>query len=270
MVIVVGGALGIRVQSASNSHFSHHNITHSATAMTQSLLSHRGMCSIASPVAGLMTDMSKDQKILNYEADLLRQLESYHGHLAHSLTGNQLLSFIQDLPIVVSHMESPNDPVSLEIISRTAKLLKAYPMNFEVHLNATFDAITELNSNISEVCELIEAVAQKVSKLNRSLTDAETWRAINSLRDFNSSQTETLALVAAIAKKIPVENTKIEFTPVDTVLISLRGLGGLNSDCEEVRVLLQAVNFRLQHKKGKVKFFSSFQGKHAGDMQRLR
>jgi hypothetical protein len=173
-----------------------------------------------------MPDMSKDQEVIELETALLKQLD---GHFPHSITGNELLALMQEVPVVVSHMTSPEDASARDIISRTAHLLKEYPKNFEVHLTATFDAISELDTSTPELCELVGAVAQKVAKLNRPFTDSESWTAINSLRHFSSTHADTLALVKAIASKLPVQNTKIEFTPVDDVLISLRGLNSLDS-----------------------------------------
>jgi hypothetical protein len=205
-----------------------------------------------------LPELNKNQDVLDFEAELVREIA---GHSAHSITGNELIALIQQLPPLVSHMSSPEDPVARSIISCTAQLLKEYPNNYEVHLTATFAAISELRSEaVSEVRELISAVAHKVTKLNRPFTDAETWSAITSLRYFSSSHPETLSLVKAITSKVPVGNTKIEFTHVDSMLSSLAGLGDLNSDCLEVQQLILAINVRLRHKKGKVKFFSSFQG----------
>ena len=205
-----------------------------------------------------MPDMTKDQEILDFESDILSRLDRYS--LPHSLTGNELISLIQDLPIIVTHMENKNDPIPLDIISRTTTLFQNYQKNFEVFLPSTFESLTTLDTTLPEVRALLVVVAKHIQKLTRSFTDTETWIAINSLQNFDSSYMETLLLVKAIAKKIPVENTKIEFTPVDSVLTSLRGLNELDSDCVEVQELLRAINFRMRHKKGKVKFFSSFQG----------
>jgi hypothetical protein len=236
------------------------SLAHSPVPCSNMAMTTRCLSSTAphiTPTHVAMPDMSKDQDILDGEAELMRQLD---GHTPHSITGNQLIALVQELPIVVSHMESPEDPIAGDIIARTACLLKEYPKNFEVHLHATFDAIRDLKSDTPELCQLIGAVAHQVARLKRSFTDAESWTAISSLRDFSNSHPETLALVKAIASKLPVHNTKVEFTHMDDVLIALRGLNALDSDCVEVQELILAINFRLRHKKGKVKFFSSFQG----------
>ena len=204
-----------------------------------------------------MPVIPKDQEVIEFEADLLQQLSH---HTPHSITGNELIALVQELPVVVSNMTSPEDPQSTQIIKQIAQLLKNYPKNFEVHLPATFQAIYKLDTSTPELCSLVSAVAQQVNQMNRPFTDTESWTAIHALQNFCSNHSETLALVKAISNKLPVQNTKIEFTPVDDVLLALRGLNALDSDHPQVQDLLLAINFRLRFKKGKVKFFSSFQG----------
>lgn len=175
-----------------------------------------------------------------------------------TIKGPDLLLLIQELPDVVDRMTGPDDSIPRSIISEVATLLTKYPNNYEVHLPATFEAL-ECLPDLPEVRELSAAVAQKVSKLSRPFSEKVTWTAISSLRDFDSSHPENRALIAAIASRIPTHMTKVDFTPVDPVLMAIAALEGLDSDEVEVQKLIAAINRRLKCKKGKLLYFAKFQ-----------
>ena len=203
--------------------------------------------------------IAKDQEEIEFEAELLQQVEQQQPNV---ISGTDLVSLVQQLPLVVNNMMSSQEDVPCAIISCTTQLLKEYPRNYDVHVNATLDVLGQLQTefDVPELHEFVGVVARKVNKLSRSFTDAESWKAVGSLRHLSSDHAETLLLVKAIANKFPIRKTKIEFSPMDDALIALRGLSGLDSDHKEVQELILAINFRLRHKKGKLRFFSSFQG----------
>lgn len=233
------------------------------SAILKTTRSNSSAISPRKPVPMSIPDMTQDQE-LDYEDDLMHKLTCHTP--TNPITGNELIFLVQQVPVVVTTIS--DNLARKDIISRIAVMLKAYPKNFEVHLKSAFLAISDVQCDTEEVLALVDAITHHTTKLNRKFTDAESWIAISSLRHCSSNDTETLSLVRAVASKLPVENTKVEFSYVDDALKALRGLEFLDSDCVEVQELIEAINLRLRHKKGKPIFFSSFQGQPAAQRDR--